>query len=63
MTLRRLSGACSGDDDPCHGIWDDDHPDEVIVVGDLLDPSPVPLSPGEVAIRVRRQVVRDARVG
>lgn len=63
MTLRRLSGTCDDEVEPCHGIWDDDHPDGVIVVGDLLDPAPVPLGAGEVAIRLRRQVVRDAKIG
>jgi hypothetical protein len=32
-------------------------------VGELLDPSPVPLGEGEVAIRLPRLVIRDARIG
>jgi len=63
MALRQLSCSCL-DRISCPGVWEDDdyHPEDVIAVGSLLDPSPVPLSLGEVAIRLPRRVVRDARI-
>lgn len=61
MALRRLSG---GKDETSSGLWDEDQMlDDVIAVGMLLDPSPVPLGEGEVAIRLPRRVIRDARIG
>lgn len=62
MALRQLSCSCL-DKITCPGVWEDDeYPEDVIGVGKLLDPSPVPLGPGEGAIRLPRQVVRDARI-
>jgi hypothetical protein len=64
MAIRRLSGDCFDDDGSCDGVWDDDeHPEDVTVVGKLLDPSPVLLGEGEAAIRISRRVVCDARIG
>jgi hypothetical protein len=64
MALRRLSSECESADWSCPGIWDDDEMPEVdvIAVGRLLDPSPVPLGSGQVAIRLSRRVVRDAQI-
>ncbi len=64
MALRRLSGNCEQDDFTCPGVWEDDeHVDDIVIVGDRVDPSLAPpLGPGEAAVRLRRQVVRDARV-
>ncbi len=63
MGLRRLSGQCE-DIETCPGVWETDQRSaDVIVVGELLDSSPVPLGPGECAVRLPRQVVRDAKVG
>jgi len=63
MAIRRLSGECERVDMTCSGIWEDDElPDDVIAVAPLLDPSPVPLGPGEGAIRLSRRVVRNARI-
>ncbi|MGH3854248.1 MAG: hypothetical protein ACRDR6_12300 [Pseudonocardiaceae bacterium] len=62
MAIRRLSDACE-DGLSCPGIWEDDAlPEDVIVVAALLDPSPVPLGPGECAILLPRRVVRDSRI-
>lgn len=62
MALRQLSCSCL-DKITCPGVWeDDDCPEDVIAVGMLLDPPPVPLGPGERAIRLPRQVLRDARI-
>jgi hypothetical protein len=45
-------------------LWEEDQiPEDVIAVGTLLDPSPVPLGEGEVAIRLPRQVIVDAKIG
>lgn len=67
MALRRLSGEdCFDEDGSCPGLWDDDElPDDadVIAVGVLPDPSPVPLGKGEVAMRIPRRVILDARIG
>ncbi len=62
MALRRLSG--NGEDETSPGLWDEDQaPEDVIAVGTLLDPSPVPLGEGEVAIRLPRRVIGDAKIG
>jgi hypothetical protein len=62
MAIRRLSDTCE-DGITCPGIWEDDEfPEDVIAVAPLLDPSPVPLGPGEGAIRLPRRVVREARI-
>lgn len=71
MGLRNLTG---GDDDlckdklTCPGVWGDDEGEalaveDAIVIGELLDPSPVPLGPGERAVRLRRSVLRQADLG
>jgi len=60
MTLRRLATECK-DADICPGVWDDDQrPTDVIVVGDVLDPSPVPLGDGEMAVRLRWRTLHEA---
>jgi hypothetical protein len=49
----------------CQSVWEDDeHPGEsadVVVVGIPAEPGTVPLAPGEIAIRVRRQIITDVR--
>lgn len=63
MAIRQLSRDCFEDDGSCPGVWDDDeYPEDVMAVGKLLDPSPVPLGEGEVAIRIPRRVIVDARI-
>lgn len=62
MTIRKLAGACD-DADSYPGVWEDDQsPGDAIIVGMVLDPSPVPLGPGEIAVRVNKQLIRDANV-
>jgi hypothetical protein len=64
MALRRLSGDCFEDDGTCPGVWEDDeYPYDAIAVGKLLDPSPVPVGPGKVAIRMPLRLIRDAGIG
>lgn len=65
MALRRLSSNCEGPDLTCPSMWDDDESldEDVIAVGKLVDPSPLPLGPGKAAIRLPRQVIYDARIG
>lgn len=63
MTLRRLSSDCESADWSCPGVWEEgEYLDDVIVVGTRIDPSPVPLGPGQVAIRLPRRVVRNAQI-
>lgn len=65
MALVRLSvdDGCK-DGYTCPSVWADDEadPEHVIVVGVQMVPSPVPVADGEVAVRLRRQVVRDANL-
>ncbi len=56
--LRRLSGECR-DVTTCPGVWAIDT-DDVVFVGFALEQSPVPLGPGELAIRLPKRVLRDA---
>jgi hypothetical protein len=63
--MRRLSV-----DETCKGIGtcpsvcvDDDAPDDVLIVGPPASPGTVPLSEGEAAVWVRRQIILDARLG
>lgn len=63
MAIRQLSGLCE-DRISCPGVWEEDeYLEDVIMVGTLLDPSPVPVGPGKVAIRLHRRVVGDAKIG
>lgn len=57
MALKRLSGHCDDDVVTCPGVWEDDErPDDIVIVGDLVDPAAAPdLGPGEGAVRLRRQ--------
>lgn len=59
--LRRVSGECQ-DVTTCPGVWIDAGED-VIVVSVVLEPSPVPLGPGECAVRLPRRLLRDADLG
>ncbi|MGH3915535.1 MAG: hypothetical protein ACRDTC_19325 [Pseudonocardiaceae bacterium] len=65
MALRRVAGdeLCK-DGYTCQGVWVDDDPDveDVVIVGDDLDPSPVPLGTGERAVRIRRRIVQSANL-
>lgn len=64
MALRRLSGDREDEIEAFPGLWEEEQiPEDVITVGELLDPSPVPLDAGEVAIRLPRQVIIDAKIG
>jgi hypothetical protein len=63
--LRRLSvdDTC-GDDDTCPAVWDDDQcRDELVIVGHPVPDGTVPLAKGEIALRIRRKIVADARIG
>ncbi len=61
MAMRRLSGGDECKDGwTCPGVWEE-HPaaEDLVVVGQLLESSPVPLGPGEVAVRIPRTVLRN----
>jgi hypothetical protein len=62
MAMQRISvDAECKDGFTCPSVWTDDNdPEYAIVVGTVPPVASVPLAPGEVAIRVRRQVIRDA---
>jgi len=62
--LRRLSvDDFCGAKGTCPAVWeDDDRPDELVIVGHPVEPGAVPLTEGEAAIRIRRQVVADAGI-
>ena len=54
MSIRKLAGLCE-DRKSCSGVWEDDRsPEDAIIVGQLLEPSPVSLGPGEAAIRLSK---------
>lgn len=60
MAIRQLATECEGKF-TCPGVWvDDEDPGGVIVVGAVVDPCPVPLGAGEVAVRLRRQTIDNA---
>lgn len=47
----------------CPAVWaNEKDPSDVMIVGVVLDPSPVPLAPGERAVRIPRQVIKDANL-
>jgi hypothetical protein len=63
--LRRLSvdASCKGAY-TCPSVWQDDvNPDELVIVGHPAELGVVPMAEGEIAIRVRRQVIADAEIG
>jgi hypothetical protein len=61
MAVRRISGDRECKDGwTCPGVWEErPAAADLVVVGQLLEPSPVPLGPGEVAVRIPRAVLRD----
>ena len=62
--LRRLSvdEFCKGEF-TCPSVWGDDEDlDYVVVVGDPVPAGTVPLADGEIALRVKRQVIADANI-
>ncbi len=63
--MRRLSvdAECKGTY-TCPSVWEDDtDPDYLVVVGNPVQAGTVPMAEGEIAIRVKRQVVADAKIG
>jgi hypothetical protein len=62
--LRRLSVDEHCDDlQTCQSVWDDDDGlDDLVIVGHPVPPGTVPLSEGEVAVRIRRRIVADAKI-
>lgn len=63
MAYRQLSSDCK-DGLTCPSVWHDQDADPgyVVVVGPLLDPSPVPLAAGEAAVRLKVRTVLDANL-
>lgn len=65
MVLRRVAtDELCKDGYTCHGVWVDGDRgmEDVVIVGEDLDPSPVPLGTGERAVRIRRQIVQSANL-
>jgi len=64
LMMRRLSVdvECKGTY-TCPSVWQDDtDPDYLVVVGHSVPAGMVPVADGEIAIRVKRQVVADAEI-
>ena len=63
--MRRLSvDAECKDKYTCHSVWQDDTDSGyLVVVGDPVSAGTVPMADGEIAVRVKRQVVADAEIG
>jgi len=61
VAWKQLSGDCK-DGNTCPSVWADEEgaPGDVIVVGSVVDPSVVPVGPGEVAVRLRRRLLSEA---
>lgn len=60
MGYRLVVSECR-DKTTCPGVWaDEDDGDAVVVVGEVLEPSPVPLGAGERAVRLRMSTLREA---
>lgn len=64
MSVRRLSvDADCKDRFTCPSVWqDDEDPECVVVVGHPAPAGTVPVCAGEIAVRVKRQVIVDAGV-
>jgi len=63
--LERLSvdDACQGKF-TCPSVWRDPaDPEHLVIVGVPVAPGTVQLADGEIAVRVKTQVVRDAELG
>lgn len=65
MALRCLSTEACKDKLTCPSVWvDDQDPEHVIVIGELIDPGPgVPIAANERAVRLRRNTVVAADLG
>lgn len=62
MAVRRLSESCL-DRISCPDVWEDDeYPEDVMVVGKVIDCSPVPHGPDEGVMRLPRNVIREANI-
>lgn len=61
MTRVSVDDACK-DGYTCPSVWVDDEsdPEHAVVVGLPVEDGVVPVGAGEIAVRVRRQVLRDA---
>jgi hypothetical protein len=47
----------------CQSVWSDDEiTEDIVIIGRAVAPGTVPLATGEVAIRVKRQVIADAKI-
>ena len=65
MALVRVSvGPNCLDGDTCHGVWVDNEqdPEYALVVGEDLDPAPIPLAQGERVVRLRRVILHNANL-
>lgn len=63
--MRRLSvDAECKDGFTCPSVHvDDADPTHLVIVGEPVPAGTVPLGPGEIAIRVKRQVIAEAEIG
>lgn len=47
----------------CQSVWGDDQVlDDLVIVGRPVAPGTVPMGKGEVAVRIRRRIVADAKI-
>lgn len=47
----------------CPSVWaDDSDPEHLVVVGRPVEPGAVPIGDGEIAVRIKRQIVADAEI-
>jgi hypothetical protein len=47
----------------CQSVWEDDEiMDDLVIIGHRVPAGTVPLAEGEIAIRIRRRVVANARI-
>ncbi len=48
----------------CESVWgqDQDRSEDVVVVGRPAEPGTVPLGDGEIAVRIKREIIADAEI-
>lgn len=47
----------------CESVWGEDvDPTDLVVVGRPVEDGTVPLSDGEVAVRIKREIIADAEI-
>lgn len=46
----------------CESVWDNERDSDAIIVGRPVEDGTVPLDDGEIAVRIKREIIADAGI-